>query len=283
LIKIQDTDKYNIKPRLLISDAYETAYDSIVAETPQAPPDTAIFVSSITSLVMLSALFFYTYIHELSIKSVQASIWTVLSVVCYGIIAFLVTKYIKSVKLYKQTAGTPDKRDRKKAKFMLLFDADNLPEEIPAGELLRKVSALSGNVNNDKITANALRRMSEFLTERNNPGDIMCKLVTTFGELFTQPKRRLYFKEDNDVLTFYDADFSKPKGEIICDVEDVVSFGTFDQYPLRINSSGGGKIKPEAIIVEIYDGTLRLYFEFQSAHYDKIRKILPGKKELKKA
>jgi len=281
LIKIQNTDKYNIKPKLLISDAYETSYDGIVAETPQAPPDTAIFISAITSLVMLSALFFYTYIHELTSNGTQASFWTVLAVACYGIMAFLATKYIKSVKLYKQTAGTPDKRERKKAKFMLLFDSDNLPEEIPAGELLRKVSTLSGNTNNDKITACALRRMSEFLTERNNPGDIMCKLVTTFGDVFTQPKRRLYFKSDNDSLTFYDADFTKPKGEIICDVDDVASFGTFDQYPLRINSSGGGKIKPEALIVEINDGALQLYFEFQNAHYDKIRKLLPGKKELK--
>jgi hypothetical protein len=156
----------------------------------------------------------------------------------------------------------------------------DLPETIPTGDLLKIISPLISKQENISFK-NALKRISDTITVINNPNDIKCKLVTTFGDIFTQPKRRLYLQNVDDKLVFYDADFSKPKGEIICDLDDVESYGTFSQYPLRINSSGGGKINPDALVLKIKDTKHEIYFEFQKEVYDELKKILPRKKELK--
>ena len=108
----------------------------------------------------------------------------------------------------------------------------------------------------------------------------MCKLITPLSEIFTQSRRRLYLKEDGKNLVFFDADWMNPAGEIVCVEDDVVSFGKFSQYPSSINA-GGGKIRPDSVIVEIQDDANHIYIEFQDTEYERVKKIIPGRKEKK--
>ena len=71
----------------------------------------------------------------------------------------------------------------------------------------------------------------------------------------------------------------KPKGEIVCDEEDIVSFGEYSKYS-GINPSGG-KIRADAILVEIQDAENHIYFEFQNDSLPQLRKAFSGKKEKK--
>ena len=71
----------------------------------------------------------------------------------------------------------------------------------------------------------------------------------------------------------------KPKGEIVCDEEDIVSFGEYSKYS-GINPAGG-KIRPDAVLVEIQDAENHIYFEFQNDSLPQLRKAFSGKKEKK--
>ena len=45
MISIKDTEKYNINPKILIGDAFETAYTRYAEEQPITPPDITMPVS----------------------------------------------------------------------------------------------------------------------------------------------------------------------------------------------------------------------------------------------
>ena len=87
--------------------------------------------------------------------------------------------------------------------------------------------------------------------------------------------------QEENKLVFFDADWMNPKGEIVCDIDDIVSFGRFSQYPSSINSAGGGKIKPDSVIIEIKDESNHVYFEMVSDSYNLVKKMLPSKLENK--
>ena len=278
MIKVTQTSRYNINPKKIINDAFEGAFGRYVETLPVSPPDKPTMISGVLSMLLLILMFILTA----NRYEEQATIWITLAVVCGALAGLIVYKFIKAQKEFLKSAGRPSTKDAKKKAFFALFTPDGtaLPEQMPAGELIRKVSPLVGK-QTDEASNSALRAMSETQALTNNPEDVLCKLVTTFGDIFTQPKRRLYFRQEGGSLVFYDSEWMKPKGEIVCAMEDVASFGTFSKYPLRINSSGGGKINPDAVIVEIQDSDHHIYFEFQNRDYDKLKKILPGKKELK--
>ena len=97
----------------------------------------------------------------------------------------------------------------------------------------------------------------------------------------TQPKKRYYITGEDGKIVVYDSDFMDPKGELVCDPDDVLSFGSNANYPSKINGKGV-KVGQDAIIIEIKTGDGeedRLYLEAHANDYDRIRKLLGARKE----
>ena len=155
-----------------------------------------------------------------------------------------------------------------------------MPTIVTAADLQNSVRPLLGK-QSDAIYNTAIRSVAEDLIQINNPDLPLCKLITPLDEVFTQPRQRLYMKSVDNRLVFFDAEWQTPKGEISCDFADVVSFGRYTQYTSGINSANGGKIRQDAVIVEIRDEEKHIFFEFSQQAYATVRKILPGKKEKK--
>ena len=277
MIKVSETKRYNIKPDTVISDAFETAYTRYAEEQPVTPPDLAMPVSTAVSMLLLFVLFLLTSLEYAE----ERFIWLLLSALCLAITGRSFYKYFVQNKKYKQAAGKPSVVKAKREGFYAFFKTkDNqLPETMSAGDMLKMVSPIIGK-QNDQVYNNALREMSEDLARINNPSLTMCKLVTPCNQLFTQSRRRLYFKDEGAYLVFFDTDWMNPIGEITCDEDDVVSFGEYSKYPSSINKSGG-KIRPESIIVELKDDNNHIYLEFQRDSYNEIKKAISSKKEKK--
>lgn len=277
MIKVSETKRYNIKPDTVISDAFETAYTRYAEEQPVTPPDLAMPVSTAVSMLLLFVLFLLTSLEYAE----ERFIWLLLSALCLAITGRSFYKYFVQNKKYKQAAGKPSVVKAKREGFYAFFKSkDNeLPETLSAGDMLKMVSPIIGK-QNDQVYNNALREMSEDLARINNPSFTMCKLVNPCGDIFNQARRRLYFKNEGSQLVFFDTDWMNPKGEIVCDEDDVVSFGEYSKYPSSINKSGN-KIRQDAVILEIKDGDNHVFFEFQSESYAEIKKAVSSRKERK--
>lgn len=277
MIKLQETKRYNVKPNTVISDAFETAYTRYAEEQPITPPDLAMPVFVLISMLLLVIIFILTALEYVN----ERFIWLLLAALCLVIAGRSFYKYFIQNKKYKQAAGKPSLIKAKREGFFSFFNEKdgNLPETISAGDMLKKVSPIIGK-QNDQVYNNALREMSEDLTRINNPSLTMCKLVNPLNDVFTQSRRRLYFKDEGAYLVFFDTDWMNPLGEIVCDEEDVVSFGSYSKYPSSINSSGN-KIRQDAVILEIKDGENHIFFEFQSESYAEIKKAVSSRKEKK--
>lgn len=276
MIKINETKRYNVKPLEVIGDAFETAYTRFAEEQPVAPPDLAMPVFTSLSMVLLFVLFLLTAFEYKDEKH----IWFILAGFCLILAGRSCYKYFTQNKQYKQAAGKPSVVKAKRDGFFSFFqDDEELPETTTAADMLKKVSPIIGR-QNDQVYNNALREMSEGLSRINNPSLTMCKLVNPCGEIFKQSRRRLYFKEDGANFIFFDTDWMNPLGEIVCDKDDIVSFGEYSKYPSDINKSGG-KIRQDSIIVEIKDDNNHIFFEFQNDSYTEIKKALPSRKEKK--
>lgn len=276
MINIQDTERYQIRPQALIGDAFETAYTRYAEEQPVAPPDVSMPIFTGISMGLLCILFILTGVEYPTEKIT----WFILAVVCVFFGAYSTYKYLKKRHIYRQAAGKPSTILTKRNKFFALFhrDGEELPETMPAGDMLKIVSPIIGK-QNDQVNNNAIREISEELARINNPSLTLCKLVNPCGKIFDQPKRRLYFKEENNKFVFFDADWMKPKGEIVCEEDDIVSYGAYPKYS-GINTSGG-KIRQDSIIVEAQDENYHIYFEFQDDSLAQLKKAFSGKKEKK--
>ncbi len=273
MIEIKKTNKYTINPNVLIGDAFESAYTRYAEEQPVTPPDIVLPICTCLSMILLIIMFLLTA-HKL-----KDWVWLALSVLCLAFMIRSVYKYFKQNKDYKNAAGKPSTIKKKRNGFFALFmtpDKD-LPDSMLAGELLKLVSPHVGK-QNDQVYNNALRELSETLALTNNPSYTLCKLVNACGDIFDQPKRRLYFKAEGNTLTFFDTDWMNPKGEISCSTNDVVSFGEYSKYS---GISSSGKIRPDDIIVEIKDDNNHIFFEFRSDSKQEIKKALPSKIEKK--
>lgn len=276
MIDIRDTDRYNISPEALIGEAFETAYTRYAEEQPASPPDLAMPIFTGISMLLLCLLLVLT-----SFEYPEARIkWLVLSAACVAFALYSAYKYIKKNNEYKKAAGRPSTIKAKREAFFALFEKSGapLPETLTAGEMLKTVSPIIGK-QNDQVNNSAIREISEELARINNPSLTMCRLVNPCTERFDQPKRRLYFKEENGKFIFFDSDWSKPKGEIVCEESDIISFGEYSKYQ-GINKSGS-KIRTDAIIVEASDGDKSIYFEFQNDSLPQLRKAFTAKKEKK--
>lgn len=278
---LNKTDKYNIDPKKVVTNSFDSAFEKTAVTIPVRPPETLVTVFTVISLLLLAGMLYLTALYDKS-KDANSTLWFTLGTACFGIIAFYLSKYFKSVKLYKDSLKSPaaSKKDKQREAFCALFELDEMPEQVNAMDLQRKVSSLMGKQTDATYLA-ALRQVNDKLAGKNNPQDLLCKMISTEPEVFKQPKRRLYLKSDSGNLVFYDSDFMNPIGEIVCDSDDVVGFGEYENYPGKINNPGGGKIRPDAIIVEIKDEKHNLFFEFRGEDYDALRKILGGKKEIK--
>lgn len=274
MINVNKTSQYTVNPKGMISDAFESAYSRYAEVQVAAPPDTATMVCSVISLALICIMLAMTAVHE-----DNSPLWFILAGVSLFGLVMVVKKYLEARKAYLAASGKPDTINTKRNEFFGLFGADELPTEMPASEFQSIVSPLLGK-QYDTVSNNALRSIKEDLVTKNNPDLPMCKLITPMKEIFTQSRRRLYLKEDGKNFVFFDADWMNPIGEIICTEDDVVSFGKFSQYPASINACGG-KIRPDSVIVEIQDDANHIYIEFQDTEYERVKKIIPGRKEKK--
>ena len=276
----KNTSKYNVTPRYMISDTFEDGYKRFANEQVAAPPDKVALIATALSFILLIAILILT---SFTYKN-QFYVWLALAALCVILLLRSVMKYTKARKEYLKAAGKPTTISKKRKRFYSLFsDGENLsdlPNVMSAGEFLPIVARLMGK-QEEQLYNGVLRTIHEKLAAINNPNLPMAKIITPFGDVFNQTKRRLYVVEEDNKLIFFDADWMNPKGEIVCDMENLVSFGRFSQYPSNINSAGGGKIKPDSVIIEIKDDTNHIYFEMVSDLYNYVKKMLPSKLEKK--
>lgn len=276
----KNTSKYNVNPRYMISDTFEDGYKRFANEQVAAPPDKVSLIATALSFILLIAILILT---SFTYKD-QFYVWLALAALCVILLLRSVMKYTKARKEYLKAAGKPTTISKKRKRFYSLFsDGENLsdlPNVMSAGEFLPIVARLMGK-QEEQLYNGVLRTIHEKLAAINNPNLPMAKIITPFGDVFNQTKRRLYVVEEDNKLIFFDADWMNPKGEIVCDMENIVSFGRFSQYPSNINSAGGGKIKPDSVIIEIKDETNHIYFEMVSDLYNYVKKMLPSKLEKK--
>lgn len=279
MIKINETKRYNINPTLVIGDSFETAYTRYAEEQPVTPPDGAMPIFTSISMALLCTTFLLTAFKPEN--SSERLTWIILAIACVLLALRSFYKFYVQNKKYKQAAGKPSTVKAKREGFFSFFkkDGNELPEELPAGELLKMVSPVIGK-QNDQVYNNALRELSEDLTQINNPSLTMCKLVNPCNQIFTQARKRLYFKDEGAYLVLFDTDWMNPKGEIVFDEDDVISFGEYSKYPTSINKSGS-KIRPDSIIMELKDDNNHIFVEFQSDSYAQIKKAISSRKEKK--
>lgn len=279
MITVSETKRYYVKPKEVVAKAFEGAYVGTLEKMPQSPPDYLSSFWGAASVLVVAILYYITAVQAVA-KGESPTLWYALSAVCVAIPVVVLLKLRKAHVAFRGASGGEEKKEKKRTEFYQLMKEDQLPEEMSAAEFTKQISPMLGR-QADEFSNNALRRIADFLGSRNNPSDIMCKLVTPFGDIFTQAKRRFYLNVTDNTVTFYDTDFSAPLGEITCSMEDVVSFGSYSKYPQKINAGGGGKIRPDSVILELQDEQNHIYFEFPSQEADRLKKLFPSKKELK--
>ncbi len=276
MVHIEETKQYNVRAQGMLSHAFERAYSRYADTQEAAPPDAATMIFSIISFVLVIGMLLltaYSYPKEV--------FWYLLSGVFALLIGRVIYRYMLARREYLKAAGKPSTISQKKVAFFNLFGGiDEVPEITTAADLQDRVRPLLGK-QKDQIYNTALRTVSEELVTVNNPAVPLCKLITPLKEVFTQSRQRFYFKEEDGNLIFFDADWMNPKGQIRCEASDVLSFGKYTNYAGSINSAGGGKIRSDAVILEIQNDSESIYFEFHQDEYDVLRKRLPGKKEKK--
>ncbi len=276
MINVNETKKYTINPKTTVEKAFEGAYMGSLEKMPVAPPDYMASIWGAASVLFVGLLYYFTALSD----ATSATQWYALSAACVAIVAIVIRKLIKNHKAFKKSSGGENKKESERKKFFALMGYDELPEEISATEYTKKISPMIGKQSKELHNV-AIRKISEYLASVNNPEEINCKLLTPFGDVFNQSKKRFYMSVNEGTVRFTDFDFSNPKGEITCNEDDIVSFGFFAKYPQSILPSGSGKVRPDAVILEVKDETNHIYFEFLPADGPKIKKMFSARKELK--
>ncbi|MBO4326042.1 MAG: hypothetical protein J5950_02075 [Clostridia bacterium] len=277
MIKVSDTNEYNVNPKNMIFDAFSTSYSRYADTQKEVPPDTATLVCTVISMVLLAGMFVLTAFRYES----ERVLWFAMTGVAFAILGFFVYRYMKQRNAYLQAAGKPNTINTKRAEFVGLFgNVEELDQTMLAGDFQDQVKRLRDR-EQDEVRKNALKAVFDDLTVINNPDLPVCRLVTTLPERFTQPRARLYMKKSGDKFVFFDINWANPVGQIECDEDDIISFGRFSSYPASINTSGG-KIRPESGILEIAnEGGTPVYLDFVDDEFEKALKLLPKRKEKK--
>lgn len=269
----KETSRYLVSPERLIENSFSRAYDSASDAPVVSPPDLSVTVTSCISMALIFGMCFLTAIVKNDAK------WYAIGAGFVLIAVYIVYKHIKKLKTYKDANSEGTKKYDFKKEYESLFPAE-LPEKMPASEMAKKIAPLQGKQKKD-LYNNAIRDLISSLNSKNNPGDVLCKNLSLYGELMTQPKRRYYFTPEDGKFVIYDADFMNPRGELVCDAEDILSFGTYANYPSKIGVNGI-KVSQDSVVIEIKTGDgddARLYLEAHSNDYDRLKKMLGAKKE----
>lgn len=274
-----ETKKYMIKPKETIEKAFEGAYLSTVEKMPQSPPDYLTAIWGGISLVLIAGLYFITGRKALE-GGEAATLWYAVSAVLIAVTVLVIYKLIKNHMLFKKASGGEDKKEKERAAFYSLMNYEGMPEEISATEYAKQVSPMIGRQSTE-LSNLGVRKIADYLGTVNNPSETSCKLLTPFGEIFNQQKKRFYMSCSQGILSFTDFDFNAAKGEITCTEEDVKSFGYYSKYPNGTLPSNTGKVHSDAVLLELDDGTNHLFFEFLPQDLATLKKALGGKYEMK--
>jgi len=275
MITEQKTSRYNVNPQKLIENSFVTAYDSNNDAPVIYPPDLAVTVTSVISLLMICGMCVLTWYLDES----RPVIWLGVGAVFIIIMFFVIRNHVKKQKTYLEANSKGGQKFDYKSEYISLFP--DLPSSISASDFSLKIATMQNKQKKD-VYNNAIRNLVTKLNQVNNPGDILCKNLTTYGTLMTQLKHRWYLKMDDGNFVIYDADFQKPLGELVMDFSDVVSYGTPDTFDTSEITKNGTKISQDALLVEIKTGSSekdRLFLEVHSREYDRLKKMLGGKKK----
>lgn len=274
-----ETKKYMVNPRETIERAFEGAYVSTVEKMPQTPPDYLTAIWGSVSIILVAALYFITGRRAL-MKGETTTLWYALSAVLVAVVVFVIYKLIKNHNLFKKASGGEDKKEAERKKFYDIMDYAGQPAEISATEYAKKISPMIGRQPNELCNM-GVRKIADYLGTVNNPSETSCKLLTPFGDVFNQSKKRFYMSHSQGVISFTDFDFNAAKGEITCSEEDIRSFGYYSNYPNGILPAGTGKVHSDAVLLELDDGTNHLIFEFLPQDLSTLKKAFGGKYEIK--
>ncbi|MBQ8165122.1 MAG: hypothetical protein IJZ94_04835 [Clostridia bacterium] len=278
MIQENKTRRYTVNPKSMIDAAFENAYTDGQDGPVATKPDLAVTITGVLSMLIVTGMYLLTFFE----KSKSEKLWLILMAVCAAITLFIIYKYFKNLKAYKNYNSTDNSKHAKKMEFFALF-GDDLPEEMEAADFLKTVSPIATKpVVVQKPTFKAsLFQLVNMLNTKNNPSDLLCKNMTVYGSVLTQARHRYYVKKENGTFVFYDQDFMNPAGELVCDEKDIVSYGRFSAYPSSINKSGG-KVHQDSFVVEIDAGDgERIYFEINGRETEKVKKLFKGIKEAK--
>ncbi len=278
MIQIGETQKYTVDPRKTIERAFEGSYVSSLEKMPSAPPDYMASIWGAASVLLVAVLYYITAIQSAA-KNESSTLWYALSAICVAIPVVVMFKLWKAHKAFKSASGGEDKKETERSRFYALMKYDSQPDSISAAAFTKEISPMLGKQSKELYNS-GVRRISEYLASVNNPDDLCCKLLTPFGNIFNQSKRRFYLSADENTVRFTDFDFTNPKGEITCSPEDIVSFGPYAKYPQNI-APAGGKIRADSVILEVQDSENHLYFECLPQDLVRLKKLFSGKKELK--
>ena len=168
---------------------------------------------SCISILLVSGMCILTYF---KLKSIW---WLIIGIAVGLCTGFVIYHHLKTLKKYKEANSRGSKRFDYKAEYVSLFPS-GLPEKMPATDLTREIAPMQNRQSRD-VYNNAIRDLITTLNSVNNPNDLLCKNVNTYGSLFAQPRRRCYVRQEDGKFVVYDADFMNPKGELIIDQSDL--------------------------------------------------------------
>ena len=279
MITVRDTDKYMVDPKATIEKAFEGAYVGSLEKMPQSPPDYLTAIWGSLSILLVGGL--YVIVAQNAVKNGEApALWYALSAACVAIVGFILFKLIKGHRAFKSASGGEDKKEKERKIFYEITDYYMQPSRISANEYNKQVSGLIGKQPKE-LYNNGLRKIADYLGSVNSPKDISCKLLTPFGTIFNQSKKRFYVTVEDGNVRFADFDFANPKGEIVCSEDDVKSFGFYSKYPQNIVHPSAGKVRADSVILEIQDDSNHLYFEFLPSDAGTVKKLFGSRKEVK--
>lgn len=270
----RETNRYEVSPQTLIENSFTDAYNSASDAPVIVKPDLSVTVFSCISMVLIFGMCILTGVQK------HAALWYVIGVLFLLLVFYILYKHMKKLKVYREANSQGTQKYDYRTEYLSIFPPD-LPERMPASELARALAPLQGKQKKD-IYNNALRDLISTLNSKNNPSDILCKNISLYGTLMKQPKRRYYLRGEEGKIVIYDADFMNPRGELVCDAGDVLSFGPYSSYPAKINTSGS-KINQDSVIIEIRTGegeSDRLYLEVHGTEADRVQKLLGAKKKI---
>ena len=279
MITVRETEKYMVDPKDTIDRAFEGAYLGSLEKMPQSPPDYLSSIWGAASILFVGILYILVAIHSMN-NGESPTVWIILAGVCVAIDVFIIARLLKSHKAFKAASGGEDKKELERKRFYAVMDYDNQPAKISASEYSKQISPMIGKQSKDLYNS-GVRRIADYLGTVNNPQEISCKLLTPFGTVFNQAKKRFYVSVKEGRVLFVDFDFSNPKGEISCSEDDIISYGYYAKYPQSAFSKVNGKIRADAVILEVDDGTTHLFFEFLPQDGPEVKKMFSGRKEIK--